>query len=87
MRSCVDSSPPRVVHGRHEPPLILEPRRARLNPTVRARSSLLGRLLRVVDLDLDKLRHVRNRGSVRNLRDRRRDLYEVRWLGVEPPTS
>jgi predicted amidohydrolase len=35
----------------------------------------------IVDLDLDKLRQLRTRGSVRNLRDRRRDLYEVRWIG------
>lgn len=34
----------------------------------------------IVDLDLDKLRELRVRGSVRNLRDRRRDLYEVRWI-------
>lgn len=39
----------------------------------------------IVDLDLDKLRQLRNRGSVRNLRDRRRDLYEVRWIGMQPP--
>ncbi len=39
----------------------------------------------IVDLDLDKLRQLRNRGSVRNLRDRRRDLYEVRWIGSQQP--
>jgi predicted amidohydrolase/ribosomal protein S18 acetylase RimI-like enzyme len=38
----------------------------------------------IVDLDLDRLRELRNRGSVRNLRDRRRDLYEVRWIGDRP---
>lgn len=35
----------------------------------------------IVDLDLDKLRQLHTRGSVRNLKDRRKDLYEVRWLG------
>ncbi len=35
----------------------------------------------IVDLDLDNLKELRNHGSVRNLRDRRRDLYEVIWRG------
>jgi predicted amidohydrolase len=35
----------------------------------------------IVDLDLDNLKELRNHGSVRNLRDRRRDLYEVIWKG------
>ena len=29
------------------------------------------------DLDMDKLRILHNEGSVRNLKDRRKDLYEV----------
>jgi len=33
----------------------------------------------IVDLDLDNLKELRNHGSVRNLRDRRRDLYAVQW--------
>lgn len=33
----------------------------------------------VGDVDLETLRRSRNSGSVRHLRDRRRDLYEVRW--------
>jgi len=33
----------------------------------------------VGDVDLEMLRRSRNWGSVRHLRDRRRDLYEVRW--------
>lgn len=33
----------------------------------------------VGDVDLELLRRSRNSGSVRHLRDRRRDLYEVRW--------
>ncbi|HKK70136.1 MAG TPA: GNAT family N-acetyltransferase [Candidatus Krumholzibacteria bacterium] len=37
----------------------------------------------IVDLDLDKLRQLRVRGSVRNLADRRRDLYRVRWVGPD----
>ncbi|WP_207061880.1 bifunctional GNAT family N-acetyltransferase/carbon-nitrogen hydrolase family protein [Motiliproteus sp. SC1-56] len=31
------------------------------------------------DLDLDRLKVVRNEGSVTNLKDRRRDLYSLRW--------
>lgn len=35
----------------------------------------------IVDLDLDKLTEVRRAGSVRNLQDRRLDLYKIQWLG------
>jgi predicted amidohydrolase len=35
----------------------------------------------IVDLDLAKLKVVRNEGSVRNYLDRRRDLYKVEWIG------
>lgn len=35
----------------------------------------------IADLDLDKLTELRRNGSVRNWRDRRLDLYQVRWLG------
>jgi predicted amidohydrolase len=35
----------------------------------------------VADLDLHKLEPVRRAGSVRNSEDRRRDLYNVSWLG------
>ena len=34
----------------------------------------------IVDLDLEKLGQLKNEGSVRNFLDRRRDLYEIRWL-------
>ncbi|HET6654701.1 MAG TPA: GNAT family N-acetyltransferase [Gammaproteobacteria bacterium] len=37
----------------------------------------------IADLDLDKLRQLRNEGSVRNFRDRRLDLYRVQWLGAD----
>ncbi len=33
----------------------------------------------IADLDLDNLREIRSHGSVRNLKDRRHDLYELRW--------
>ena len=33
----------------------------------------------IADLDLDNLREIRSHGSVRNMADRRRDLYELRW--------
>lgn len=36
----------------------------------------------IADLDLDKLRQLRNEGSVRNFRDRRLDLYRVQWVGA-----
>jgi predicted amidohydrolase len=35
----------------------------------------------IVDLDLAKLDQIRNDGSVRNYLDRRRDLYQVVWVG------
>lgn len=44
-------------------------------------------MLLIVDLDLEKLKVLRNEGSVRNYLDRRRDLYEVRWRGRPMPES
>jgi len=35
----------------------------------------------IADLDLNRLRRLRNEGSVQNFRDRRLDLYQIRWLG------
>jgi predicted amidohydrolase/GNAT superfamily N-acetyltransferase len=35
----------------------------------------------IVDLDYTKLDKLRNEGSVRNLNDRRRDLYSIDWKG------
>jgi len=35
----------------------------------------------IADLDLNKLRKLRNEGSVRNFRDRRLDLYRIDWVG------
>ncbi|MDX1444372.1 MAG: bifunctional GNAT family N-acetyltransferase/carbon-nitrogen hydrolase family protein [Gammaproteobacteria bacterium] len=37
----------------------------------------------IVDLDLTKLKELRDEGSVQNYRDRRRDLYQIRWLPDE----
>ncbi|MCS6968207.1 MAG: bifunctional GNAT family N-acetyltransferase/carbon-nitrogen hydrolase family protein [Cytophagales bacterium] len=34
----------------------------------------------IADVDLSLLKELHTAGSVRNLKDRRRDLYEVRWL-------
>jgi predicted amidohydrolase len=34
------------------------------------------------DLDLDKLKLTRSEGSVNNLKDRRKDLYSLKWEGV-----
>ncbi|WP_341501294.1 bifunctional GNAT family N-acetyltransferase/carbon-nitrogen hydrolase family protein [Gallaecimonas sp. GXIMD4217] len=36
------------------------------------------------DVDLDRLRVIRSEGSVRNLKDRRRDLYSVHWHAKGP---
>jgi len=33
------------------------------------------------DLDLDRLKVIRNEGSVTNLKDRREELYSLRWVG------
>ena len=35
----------------------------------------------IVDLDFEKLSTLKNRGSVRNSEDRRRDLYKISWMG------
>jgi hypothetical protein len=35
------------------------------------------------DLDLDQIRVIRNEGSVTNLKDRRLDLYTVKWCREE----
>ena len=35
----------------------------------------------IVDVDLDKLQALQNEGSVRNYLDRRRDLYQIKWIG------
>jgi predicted amidohydrolase/GNAT superfamily N-acetyltransferase len=39
----------------------------------------------MVDLDLDLLKELRQKGSVRNLQSRRKDLYEVIWKSVLQP--
>lgn len=41
----------------------------------------------IVDVDLAKLKEVRQAGTVRNFQDRRLDLYQVHWLGdTDQPT-
>jgi predicted amidohydrolase/GNAT superfamily N-acetyltransferase len=35
----------------------------------------------VTDLDLDRIKELRAKGSVRNMESRRTDLYELKWLG------
>lgn len=35
----------------------------------------------VADVDLDLLKELHVQGSVRNLKDRRKDLFEVKWIG------
>lgn len=35
----------------------------------------------IVDLDYELLYQLRHEGSVRNLNDRRRDLYSIEWKG------
>ena len=34
----------------------------------------------IADLDLDLLKDLNSSGAVRNLRDRRKDLYSVSWV-------
>ena len=34
----------------------------------------------IADLDLDKLTQLRHEGSVTNLKDRRDDLYDLKWF-------
>jgi len=41
----------------------------------------------VADLDLDKLTQLRHEGSVTNSKDRRDDLFELRWLGSQIKTD
>lgn len=36
----------------------------------------------IVDVDYEKLDRLRNEGSVRNMHDRRRDLYTINWKGA-----
>ena len=38
-------------------------------------------MMLIVDLDYSKLKELKNNGSVRNLKDRRLDLYSVDWKG------
>jgi predicted amidohydrolase len=38
----------------------------------------------IADLDLDKLIQLRHEGSVTNSKDRRDDLFELRWIGGKP---
>jgi len=33
----------------------------------------------IADLDLDLLKELREHGAVRNLKDRRKDLYRIDW--------
>ncbi len=35
----------------------------------------------IADVDLDLLKELHTQGSVRNLKDRRRDLYNLKWIG------
>lgn len=37
----------------------------------------------IADLDLDLLKDLHSAGSVRNLRDRRKDLYSLRWSAAK----
>ncbi len=40
----------------------------------------------LADIDLDLLKDLHNHGSVRNLKDRRKDLYELNWLSTKGAT-
>jgi predicted amidohydrolase len=51
--------------------------------TIKAEATPNTEMVLLADVDLDDLKELRERGSVRNLKDRRTDLYGVRWLGAE----
>jgi len=38
-------------------------------------------MVAIADLRMDTLLEARSYGAVRNLKDRRHDLYTVKWLG------
>ena len=44
-------------------------------------------MILISDVDLDLLRELHNFGSVKNLKDRRLDLYELKKLNVENPVQ
>lgn len=46
---------------------------------IKAEATPNAEMILVVDVDLDLLRELNKFGSVRNLRDRRKDLYDVYW--------
>lgn len=46
---------------------------------IAAESTANSETMLIADLDLDNLREIRSYGSVRNLADRRLDLYELKW--------
>ena len=50
-------------------------------PAIAAEATPNTEMALIADLDLDKLAEIRRNGSVRNLRDRRLDLYQVNWTG------
>jgi predicted amidohydrolase/GNAT superfamily N-acetyltransferase len=48
--------------------------------TIKAEATPNTEMVLLADVDLDLLKELRERGSVQNFKDRRRDLYEVRYL-------
>ena len=50
---------------------------------IMAESTPNAEMMLIVDLDLDKLKELHNEGSVRNLKDRRNDLFHIEWTGPE----
>jgi len=47
---------------------------------VKAEATPNTEMILIADVDIDMLRELNQQGSVRNLKDRRKDLYELRRL-------
>jgi len=49
--------------------------------TIKAEATANTEMILIADLDLHLLKEINMYGSVKNLRDRRKDLYEIKWKG------
>jgi predicted amidohydrolase len=50
---------------------------------IKAEATPNNEMILIVDLDIDLLRELHQFGSVRNLRDRRKDIYELKMMGKD----
>jgi len=49
--------------------------------TIKTEATPNTEMILIVDLDLNLLKELNMYGSVKNLRDRRKDLFEIKWRG------